>query len=1044
LITINAPLGLGIRDNPADITVRGDGNGTRRLDSEVIDTQDALRVGSDATFGLVGGNLIFEDATIKTAGGRIELGSVAGGQVNLEPVENGLTLDYSGINSFRDITLSGSSNIDASGLGGGDIQVAGRNISFSDISAIESNTLGSVPGGDINIFASESLTISGIENEDNFVSAITTLIFPQGTADGGDINIETGSLSLGDRALIRTSVSGQGNAGNITINATETVSLDGAGTGFITDVNTDAIGNAGDINITTSSLNLSNGAFLNTSTSGQGNLNAGNIIVNASGAVSVSNNSTIFVPGVTGGSLDINAKSLEVTSGSFILAGISTDSGSVDSQAGDIIINLTEDLVVDGAGSDRPTTTISNQNFGTGNAGNVVINARNINFNNDGRIANSNNGQGSIGDTIINATENITFDGFQGSVRSGISNFVGQEGIGNVGIIEITAQNLNITNGALVQSLVSGNASSGDINIDVANTIFVDGFVESLPLSSGISSILSRSGNGNSGDININTQNLFLSRNGEINASVLGLGNAGDININANKITIGQQGKSTIPPSGIRSQVFNNSDFLTPDNDNINSGNIDINTNSLSISDGGEVNAGIINSFGNGGNIIINATESISVDGTGIVNINNNDIEIASEISSDILGGSLGNSGNIEINTPNLSVSNNAFISSDIFGTGNSGNIEINTTGFSLTDGAFVSASIFPEGQGTAGSITINATDSVKLSGGVDIRTDIADNAIGSGGDLFLQAENLTLSGGSQIGASTSGEGNAGSVEILVNDTIELIGQSELGRSGLFANATVGSGNGGDLNIFTDNLILRDGATIRASNFQSLGLLQPGSGNSGDVTINAETIVAFPNQNNDIVANALQGNGGNINITADAILGIAERPNNPNTNDIDASSQTTGLDGTVNINIPDINSLQSVDRLRASTISATIIGTDACSAAEGKSNFIMKGKGGIPPGPKAPLSDESIIPDSQAIALEKETAPTVLPREKVQRKPEDPNYIPANIKPVKTDHGDIYPARGIMISEDGTIVLTAYPTNHKNNRVPQNAANCDA
>ena len=66
------PIGLRFRDNPGDLTVRGTGNGARLTDSELIDTQEALRVDSNATIGLIGGNLLFEDATIKTAGGRIE------------------------------------------------------------------------------------------------------------------------------------------------------------------------------------------------------------------------------------------------------------------------------------------------------------------------------------------------------------------------------------------------------------------------------------------------------------------------------------------------------------------------------------------------------------------------------------------------------------------------------------------------------------------------------------------------------------------------------------------------------------------------------------------------------------------------------------------------------------------------------------------------------------------------------------------------------------------------------------------------------------
>ncbi len=89
LLTINAPVGLNFRDNPGDITVRGDGQGTRTT-SDLIDTEDALRVNSNQTFALIGGNLNLEGATIKTAGGRIELGSIEGNErVNLTQIEKG-------------------------------------------------------------------------------------------------------------------------------------------------------------------------------------------------------------------------------------------------------------------------------------------------------------------------------------------------------------------------------------------------------------------------------------------------------------------------------------------------------------------------------------------------------------------------------------------------------------------------------------------------------------------------------------------------------------------------------------------------------------------------------------------------------------------------------------------------------------------------------------------------------------------------------------------------------------------------------------------
>ena len=149
LLTINAPIGLGFRDQPGDITVTGNGQGTRTT-TDLIDTENALRVNSDKTFALVGGKLNLEGATIKTAGGRIELGSLQGNeQIGLTSTNKGFGLDYSGVQNFQDIQLSQTANIDASGLVAGDIQVQGRNISLTEVSQIEASTLGDSPSQDL-------------------------------------------------------------------------------------------------------------------------------------------------------------------------------------------------------------------------------------------------------------------------------------------------------------------------------------------------------------------------------------------------------------------------------------------------------------------------------------------------------------------------------------------------------------------------------------------------------------------------------------------------------------------------------------------------------------------------------------------------------------------------------------------------------------------------------------------------------------------------------------------------------------------------------
>ncbi len=1213
ILTINAPIGLSFRDNPADLTVRGDGNGVRLIDSEVIDTQDALRVAEDATIGIVGGNLFFEDATIKTAGGRVEIGSVAAGEVDLVEVANGFTLDYSGVETFQDISLSGTSVIDASGLGGGDIQVAGKNISITGVSGFLAHTLGSNPGGDINIFASESVEISGIENEDNFVSAITNRVFPNGTADGGDINIETGSLRLGDRALIDTFVLGQGNAGNININASDSISLESQESisEIASDVDSSGIGNGGDINITTPSLTLSNGgAFLNASSSGEGNAgninisgnsltlnngadlfaandgqgnggnviinasdfitlegedadnsttistsifenntvgdagnielntgfltlnngadlsaantgqgNGGNIIINATDNVSLNNDSDIFVASASGGSINITAKNLSLISDIIFFAGINSDLGFADAQAGDVIINLTEDLVLDGLDGEN-STTISNSNFGTGNAGSIEISARNITLKNGGNVVSSTTGEGDIGSITLTATGDISFDGIRSLFRSGILNSVGEEATGDVGEINITAQNLTLTNGAQIESQVRGTANSGDINLNIADTIRVDGFgffeteEQSGELPSSISSNVSFTGIGNSGNININTSHLSLSRNGSIGTDIFGQGNAGNININAtDTVSLDGTGDSGIfaivSPDAVGNggsieinaanfSITNDAVLTTSSSGQGNAGNITvevtdnftasssfitsnigrpqgtpaagkvgsifITARNISFSDTAQIQAG---AFSGGtveqpGIISLTATESISFTGTNTGIFSNND------------PGSFGDASDTQLSASNITLNDGAGIISGNESNGQGGNITLSTEQLSLNNDSVILADVF--GEGDAGEININATNSLTLTELSIISAGVAEGATGNAGNINIETQKLTVSDGAQIGAGTLGQGNAGNLTISASEFIELSGINNV-RSGLSANALVEDGNGGDLQIFTKDLIIRDGATVNVSNFPSVeALAEPGTGeagnltieanslslenggridaatqagnggnitlqiadditlrnnsfisaralqdaNGGNITIDTNFIIAFPGGNNDIIANAQQGQGGNINITAESLFGIEERPLNPNTNDINASSEFS-LDGNVTINTPDLNPVRGTTELPQNIVAPEQTTAQACQANReiaAKNRLNILGKGGIPPAPDLPL-------DSHNIAIAGEFDPT--------------SAIP---QPIETSQGKIQPARGVKVTESGEIILTAYRTNNLGERIWSSSVNC--
>ena len=776
------------------------------------------------------------------------------------------------------------------------------------------------------------------------------------------------------------------------------------------------------------------------------------------GNVSFTNAAQVFVAAEEGGSININANNLSLTSGSQFFAGILTDSGSPDAQAGDVVIDLTEDLVID-------NSNITNSIFtGVGNAGNLRVDARNISFSNGGNITSFNTSEGNIGDIILTARGDISFDGISGIMFSGISNFFTEEAVGKIGEINLTAQNLTITNGAEISSGVTANNNSGEINLNIADTIRIDGFGVATSSDGTQSEFTSRlqttvGSNGNAGDINLNTQNLFLSRNGRISTLVKEEGNAGNININAELITIGEQGNPKLNISSITAQA---GDPLSDNPDSVaNGGDIKIETGSLRISDGGEIEASLF-SKGSGGNITINARDEVSVVGTGIsLDEEGQEIQGLSSIFADINSTGTGEAGNIEINTASLFV-----------------------------DQGFITADVAGEGNG--GTINIFATDSIELSNVGFIQAIVFEGATGNGGDLTIDTKQLILNDGSRIAARTLGNGNAGTVTINASELINLSGTGEFilsdsGNfvgSGIFTNALIESGKGGDINLTTDQLTISDGAIITASNFSSLteenGGSAPGTGepgniaitanslslenegrieaatqaetgtgaeinlqvadsiflrgdsfisaealgnaNGGNLTIDTKFIVAFEG-NNDIIASAEQGQGGNIDITAESLFGIKASTLNPSSNDINASSDF-GLDGSVSIDVPDITSLQGVSELSTNVVVPEETTAQACGANRqvvAQNRLVIKGKGGVPAAPEVPLNSTNII---------------------VAGEINDNDSTSAIPQPLETSIGKIQPARGIKVTKKGGIVLTAYPTNNQGDRLTNIETNC--
>ncbi len=521
LLTISVPVGLQFGSNPGPITVLGIGqniNSVSSFNPQKLDLNigsSGLQVQPQKTLALIGGNLALNGGLFSAPSGQIELGSVMGGTVALNPNPQGWTLSYGNAGSFGNIQMiqgALAAVVDSTtGLNGGAIQIQGKQINIQDGSLVVVQNQGNQIGGDININATGSLQIIGPSL--NFSSNSTGIVDETGsTGAAGKITINTPQLTVdqGGQVLNRSFNSGKG--GDIILNITDELQVGGIA--------------PGDPQQTASSI----------SSNGYKNGNGGNIFLSAPyilvfGRGNIGSRS--FDQG-NGGNVTIKADTIQVTS-----KGVPPDVSFV--------------------------SALSTSTFGPGLAGNETIDTRILSIQDGGVVTASSFGTGNSGTVTVNASE-IELNGIKDAQNpSYIGAVVRSRGIfglttspANSGNVIINTPTLNISNGAavLVQNQGLGNAGSLTIN---AGIIRLD--------HGGNISASTQSGEG--GNINLQIQDLLQMRHGSfISAEAGGSGNGGNLNINAPVIVglensdiianalKGQGGNISIATQGI---------FLSPD-----------------------------------------------------------------------------------------------------------------------------------------------------------------------------------------------------------------------------------------------------------------------------------------------------------------------------------------------------------------------------------------------------------------------------------------------------------------------------------------------
>ena len=159
LLTVSAPVGLQLGTNPGSIQVNGLGN------QDIVPTRNfGLAVAPGHTFALVGGSVTFNGGIATAAAGRLEIGSVAHGEVSLTPSPVGWEFGYGQVDRFQNAQfLNRSSLWMPASNAAGSIQVHANRVTLSN-SQIAATGSGQPLGGNITIQAADSLELTGMNS----------------------------------------------------------------------------------------------------------------------------------------------------------------------------------------------------------------------------------------------------------------------------------------------------------------------------------------------------------------------------------------------------------------------------------------------------------------------------------------------------------------------------------------------------------------------------------------------------------------------------------------------------------------------------------------------------------------------------------------------------------------------------------------------------------------------------------------------------------------------------------------------------------------
>jgi filamentous hemagglutinin family protein len=679
---------------------------------------------------------------------------------------------------------------------------------------------------------------------------------------------------------------------------TNSLKLDNAS--ITANVDDKSSGNSGNVTVNASQfIDMKDGGFIGTSNyftgqSGDTTVSTNTLNIDQGGTTSSPQTGIFSVnwdKGI-GGKITVNAKNLSIVNGGTI-----SSATWGDGKGGEITVTA-DTLKIDNKdnGSDQATGIVSDTWVGAGKGGAIAVNAKSIEIVNGGKIS---------------AFARITSAGKAGSVT----------------INDTTAGSITLANNSSITIENNGIVATPDIATN-PDEVFVKVQATDLTLDNSFITAAT-SGNVDAGNVEVTTQNpLIMSNKAAITSSTSGSGKAGDVKVSATHLSL----------------------------------------------DNAEISAlADTTSTGKAGKVIINETThgSVSLVNNSRITVQNNGT------ATDLAKASIGD---LDVQATDLTLDNSSLTAAT---TGNvkAGDVSVNSPKISLSNNAEISALADTTSTGKAGSVTINdkMTGSINLANNSRITVQNNGTAIdpetASIGDLDVHATDLTLDN-SSLTAATSGNVKAGDVKVntpklSLTNNAEISALADVTSTGNAGNVTINDATAGSINLannsritvqnngtaidpktaFTGDLDVQ--ATDLTLDNSSLTAATTGNVKAGDVTVNSPKISLSNNAEISALADTSStGNAGNVSInktTAGSINlvnsritvqnnGTATAPKTASIGDLDVhatdltldnSSLTAATTGNVNAGLVTVHADNALMEKNNAAISSSTSGAGA-------------------------------------------------------------------------------------------------------------------